>query len=312
MSEASAESPAPKARRRKLRFFVASSILCAFAAAWTYLFGFFQLEVGQQAILQRAGRVVAIVTTPGRHVHWPFPLERRSVVAVDDREFRIGVDAPVALVTRDGQLVHVAYRVAYRVSDAVHYRFGVNDAERAVEGAIRAAVVRAVAQQEFSELVGTGTRVLPPLLVGDLRQSFSSLGLGVDLDSGQAVEILAIAAPDALEQSEEALVAARERRDLAVGDAEVAAANLIDAARASADQQRGDAQAEYDRRIARAEAEATSFRALAQEYKKAPEVVRTRLYLETMEEVLSSARVVVAEPGTAIPPEHDDGAGGEQ
>ena len=89
------------------------------------------------------------------------------------------------------------------------------------------------------------------------------------------------------------VVAAREDREKLIKEAEKYRNSIVPQARGEAQKQIEDAQAYKDQVVAVAEGEADRFAALLVEYKKAPEVTRQRLYLDAVEEVLSSSTKVM-------------------
>ena len=89
------------------------------------------------------------------------------------------------------------------------------------------------------------------------------------------------------------VVAAREDREKLINEAEKYRNSIVPQARGEAQKQIEDAQAYKDQVVAVAEGEADRFAALLVEYKKAPEVTRQRLYLDAVEEVLSSSTKVM-------------------
>jgi membrane protease subunit HflK len=98
------------------------------------------------------------------------------------------------------------------------------------------------------------------------------------------------------------VLGAVQDRNRAVNDAQGYANEVLPKSRAQAVELVESARGSKDASIAEATGDASRFRALATEYQKAPDVVRTRLFLETMEQVLPSVRTVIVEPGTAVMP----------
>ena len=89
------------------------------------------------------------------------------------------------------------------------------------------------------------------------------------------------------------VVAAREDKERLRNEAEKYALSIVPQARGEAQRQLQDAEAYKEKVIAVAEGEADRFTALLTEYQKAPEVTRERLYIDTLEEVMSSSTKVM-------------------
>jgi membrane protease subunit HflK len=98
------------------------------------------------------------------------------------------------------------------------------------------------------------------------------------------------------------VLGAVQDRDRAVNEAQGYANEVLPKARGQAVELVEGARGYKDASIAEATGEASRFRAVAAEYQKAPEVVRTRLFLETMEQVLPEVHTVIVQPGTAVMP----------
>jgi len=116
------------------------------------------------------------------------------------------------------------------------------------------------------------------------------------------VELQDVQPPEAVRAAFDDVLGAKQDRDRAVNEAQGYANEVLPKSRARAVELVESARGYKGARVAEATGQASRFRAIAGEYQKAPEVVRTRLFLETMEEVLPSVRTVIVEPGTAVMP----------
>jgi membrane protease subunit HflK len=138
-------------------------------------------------------------------------------------------------------------------------------------------------------------------------------------DSGllvKGVQLLDAQPPPDVRDAFDDVIAATQDRSRKVHESEGYANEVLPKARAEATELRQAAQAYRDTKVADAAGEAARFTALLVEYRKAPEVTRKRLYLETMEQVLPDVEKVIIEPGTAnvlpyLPLGRPSGAGGE-
>lgn len=124
-------------------------------------------------------------------------------------------------------------------------------------------------------------------------------------ESGLAVlgvELQDVQPPESVRASFDDVLGAKQDRDRAVNEAQGYANEVLPKSRAKAVELVESARGYKGAKVAEASGQASRFRAIAVEYQKAPDVVRTRLFLETMEDVLPSVRTVIIEPGTPVLP----------
>ncbi|VAW74745.1 HflK protein, partial [hydrothermal vent metagenome] len=123
------------------------------------------------------------------------------------------------------------------------------------------------------------------------RYEIGILVSDVNLQDAQPPEEVQAAFSDAIK--------AREDKERLKNEAETYANEVIPKARGRAARQTQEAQAYKESLIAKSQGEASRFNALLEEYKKAPEVTRDRLYLETMETVLRRTNKVIIDSDNA-------------
>lgn len=287
-------------------------------AAWSY-FGWYTLAPGQAAVILQFGRYQRTETEPGLRWHLPPPVQSHVVVnvaSIDKEEF--GARAPeatpaaaeepaeaapgrsgVAMQTSDANIVQVGFVVQYRIKDAFQSRYRIADPREVLrdtaEASVRATVGRNTIDAVLREKRGIVERESLEELQARLDRYESGLEvLGVDLQDVQPPEPVRAAFDDVLGASQD--------RDRAVNEAQGYANEVMPRARAEAIEQVESARGYRDSTIAEATGEAERFRAIAVEYAKAPEVVRTRLFLETMEEVLPKVQTYIVQPGSSVLP----------
>ena len=281
--------------------------------------GLYTLEPGQAAILLQFGRHPenGTVATEGLHWTWPPPIVSRRIVNVGElRNEDFGVvggarraeveaagegDARSAAVneatmqTSDNNIVHVSFAVQYRIADPYRALYNVAD----LGSLVRSAAAAAMRQVAGSMSVDAVLREKRAALTGDaaelLQEVLDSYEAGIEI---QSVELQDVQPPDEVRAAFDDVVAANQDANRAVNEAEGYRNEVLPRARAEAVELNESAVGYRDSKIAEAKGEAGRFLALAEEYRKAPEVTRTRLYLETMEEVLPEVEKVIIEPGS--------------
>jgi membrane protease subunit HflK len=291
--------------RRTLANAVLALLLLGALGAWGSL-GFYILKPGQAAVLLRLGRHAGTVAEPGPHWTLPPPLVERVVVSVgklqsQDFGFRGKEEdsheklLESTMQTSDNNIVRLSFTVQYNIKDAFDARFRVRDVEGVLRDASQAAMREAVGRmtidgvlsEQRGELKLEAQRVLQ-----DILDAYES-GIAV-----ANIQLQEVQPPEEVRAAFDDVNSAVQDANRAVNEAEGYRNEILPHARAEAAETIAQAQGYRDSVIAEATGEAARFRAIATEYHKAPEVTRTRLYLETMESVLPGVDKVIVDPGT--------------
>jgi membrane protease subunit HflK len=301
--------PADKVRRqvgRTLANVFVAAVSLAVLLAWSY-FGFYQIEPGQHAVILRFGLYARTVEEPGLKWHLPPPIESHELVnvaSIEKEQFGFPSDGDAneeqrlegTVQTRDNNLAHVGFVVQYKIKNAFFSRYRVANPRDTLrdtaQAAIREVIGRTTIDGVLAERRGAVERETRDLLQAILDRY--ETGLLVD-----GVQLQEVQPPPEVQEAFDDVIAAAQDRSRAINEAEGYANEVLPRARAQAAELRQGAQGYRDAKVAEAEGEAARFTALLAEYRKAPEVTRKRLYLETMEEVLPSVEKIIVEPGTA-------------
>jgi membrane protease subunit HflK len=259
-------------------------------------------EVGVQL---RFGRPIT-QTGPGLHFHW-WPVESVERVNVTENQTIIGASSTGRTRTSDGlmlsgdqNIVDVRFSVLWSVNDPIAYLFNVRDPEdmvrSAAESAMREVVGRRPAQDIFrDDRAGIADEVRE--ITGRILEGYA---VGVRVSQ---IAIENVAPPAEVADAFDEVQRAEQDEDRFQEEARQYANTLLGDARGQAAQIREDAAAYKNRVINEATGEASRFLAVYNEYIKAPEVTRKRLFLETMEEVLGrSEKVIIEGEGSGVVP----------
>jgi membrane protease subunit HflK len=270
--------------------------------------GAFTLQPGQAAVLLLLGRHVETITQDGFHIRLPPPLVTRTLVNFselrnEDFGFRGTEDenTPAAklreatMQTNDNNIVRVSFAVQYTVADPFLFHFRVKDPDLVVRDAAQAAMREVVGRtsvdgvlREQRALVSSEVR----RLLQDILDSYES-GLRVE-----GVQLQEVSPPAPVRAAFEDVVAANQDANRFVNEAEGYRNEVLPKARAQAAEVVAAAEGDRAAAIAHATGAASRFKALATEYRRAPEVTEKRLYLETMESVLPGVEKIIIEEGT--------------
>ena len=250
--------------------------------------GFYIVSEGERGIVLRFGKYQA-VTNPGPHWHIPTPFEKVEMVDMEQvREFT----HRASMLTEDENIVDIELAVQYLINDPVNFRFRVRSPEATLHDAVQAALREAVGKREMDYVLKEGRPQVASdtkTVTQDMLDRYNSglLVTTVNLQQSQPPEEVQGAFYDAIK--------AREDNIRFVNEAEAYSNGILPQARGEAARILEEATA-YEARIsARAEGDASRFSQLLTEYEKAPDVTRKRLYIETVESVLSSTSKVMVD-----------------
>ncbi|MTW21024.1 FtsH protease activity modulator HflK [Allochromatium palmeri] len=248
--------------------------------------GIYIVEPAERGVVMRFGRYVD-TTGPGPHWHIPTPIE--SVVKVNVDEIST-LTHRAAMLTQDENIVEVELTVQSRIQDAGDYLFQDQDPERTLNDAT-VTVARVVMGQSKLDFVMTEGRGAVSITIKERIQALiDRYKTGLIVTS---VNMQPAKPPEQVKAAFDDAIKAREDKERLENQAEAYSNEVLPSARGNAARILADAKAYRDRVIASSEGETARFSAVLAEYSKAPEVTRERLYLETMEEVLSKNSKVV-------------------
>jgi modulator of FtsH protease HflK len=243
------------------------------------------------------GKPKAEISAPGLHFHF-WPIEQVEKVNTREQLVNIGgssSETPSGLMlSGDQNIVNVVFSVAYQVSDPMLYLFRVTEPDNMLrqisESAMREVVGRSSAQDIFRDNRATIAESVRKTIQATLDQYQSGLSVN-------AVSIEDASPPREVADAFEEVQRAEQDEDRFVEESNKYSNQILGAARGDAAKIREDASGYRTRVVEEANGEAQRFVAIYDQYKKAPDVTRTRLYLETMEGVMAKSNKVIIEQG---------------
>jgi membrane protease subunit HflK len=217
----------------------------------------------------------------------PWPIERiepvnlTQVRQVNDRQ---------SMLTKDENIVDVELTVQYRVSSVEEFLFNVDDPDTTLKQATKSAVRETVGRSEMDFILTEGRQAIADKTKQLLQERLDEYKAGlvvteVNLQQAQPPEAVQAAFADAIK--------AREDQQRLKNEAEAYANDRLPKARGAAARQVAEATAYRDQVVARAEGDASRFTALVAEYRKAPQVTRDRMYLDSMTDVMGGSSKIL-------------------
>lgn len=246
---------------------------------WFAFDSFIVVEERERGVVLRFGKYERQMN-PGLNFKFPRPIE--DVRKVDFTSVR-SVSEEARMLTRDEALVLISFNVQYRVQDPRQFLFGTRDPDDTVSQTAEAAVRQVIGANTLDEILIGQRAALVAEARSLLQTTIAGYGTGIEVTE---VSFQRVEPPPEVKAAFDDAIAAREDRQRLEREAEAYASRVVPEARGAAARVTVDSEGYKEAKIARAEGEASRFSLLADEYRKAPEVTRKRLLLETMEEVL--------------------------
>ncbi len=287
-------------------------LLVALVIAGWLLSGFYRVEPDEQGVVLRFGKFVAI-TQPGLNYHWPYPVETvltPKVTRVNriDIGMRVGDDlrrsAAVMrdvpeeslMLTGDENIVDVDFSVFWVISNAEKYLFNVQNPEGTIKAVAESAMREVIGRTDIQPIL-TGARQNIETGVQELMQhTLDQYGAGVRVTQ---VQLQKVDPPAQVIDAFRDVQAARADAERAQNEAQTYANRVLPEARGEASRVENAAQAYRERTVVEARGQAARFLKVFEEYQKAKDVTRERMYLETMERVLGGVDKVLVDPSAA-------------
>ena len=270
--------------------------------------GVYVVAADERGVVRHLGAVAARVG-PGMHYRLPWPVGRVDVLkATSVMKAGAGFALPtdesqavtgVELLTGDTNILSVALVLQFVVRDPADYLVRIEDPRGYVGLLAQAELTEIVAGMPVDEVLTTGRLAVQDQVRGRTQAVLDRERSGIPITSSN---IMAVTLDRSVAEAFQAVVDAVADREKARNEANTYANALLPKARGEAAAALGEAQNDKRRRVAEARAEAERFLALAREYEKAPEVSRARIYFESIDKILSRARLyVVDSEGGRVP-----------
>jgi membrane protease subunit HflK len=266
------------------------------AALWLAS-GFYIVIEGQRGVVLTFGKF-AEETNPGLRWRLPWPIQSHEIVNLAQvRSVEVGyrgniktkVPKESLMLTDDENIVDIQMAVQYVVKDAKDYLFNVRRPDDSVLQAAETALREVVGKSKMDFVLNQGQRVVEdaaPLMQAILDRYGTGIQISrVNVQNAQPPEQVQAAFDDAQKAGQD-----RERLK---NEGEAYFNDVVPKARGVAQRLLLEAEGYRARAIATAEGDAARFRQVLAEYAKAPAVTRERIYIETMQQILSSTSKIM-------------------
>jgi len=228
----------------------------------------------------------------------PWPVMTYQIVNVtSERVETIGAGGSGRLseglmLTGDENIVDIDFQVVWNINDPAQFLFNLRDPEETMNAVAESAMREIIAQSQLAPILNRDRGAIAARLRDLIQRTLDSYDSGINV---VRVNFDKADPPREVIDAFREVQAAEQERDRLTKEADAYANTVLGAARGDAAQIVEEAEGYRARVVNEAEGEASRFTAVLEEYSKAPEVTRRRLYIETMETVLSGVDKILLE-----------------
>ena len=277
---------------------------------------FYQVGPEERAVVKRFGAVIGI-TDPGLRTRLPFGIDRYQKLATErvlKQEFGFRTEGERAgrtryaakafedeslMLTGDLNIIDLEWVVQYRISDPIKYLYRVREPERTLRDISESVMRRVVGNRLGAEVLTIARVDMQQQAREEMQQVMDLYETGIHIIT---VELQDVIPPARVQPAFNEVNEARQERERTINEAQKQVNQEIPRAEGAALRVVAEAQGYATERVNLAMGESERFNAMLTEYRVAPEVTRTRLYLETLNDVLPRAgRVLVVQDGQLGP-----------
>ncbi|MBL8779397.1 MAG: FtsH protease activity modulator HflK [Alphaproteobacteria bacterium] len=275
----------------------------AFLLLWIAT-GFYQIQPAEQGIVLRFGQYVDTIGS-GLHVRMPPPIETVLRANIGARNqinigFRAGADGRSTqnpdltpdsmMLTGDANIMHVQFTVSWQITNAQDYFFQVEDVEATIRAVADSAMREAVGQSEVDVIMTTDRAKIQEQVRANMQSVLEGYRAGVTII---AVALQDTKPPAPVVDAFNDQQASDTDRQRAINEARTYAGSIIPKATGDASKIVQDAEAFKSQAVTLAQGEAKRFISVYEQYRASPQVTRERLYVETMQRILSRSNKIL-------------------
>jgi len=281
--------------------------------AWT---AYYTVPSDSVAVVQRFGKYLKNVS-PGLHFKLPLGIDVATIVPVKRQlKQEFGFATPGAtdpyqasrdgkreteMVTGDLNAALVEWVVQYRISDPVKFLFDVREPGNTLRDVSESVMREVVGDRTVDEVITIGRQEIESEALAKMQALSTKYAMGLSIDQ---VQLKNINPPQPVQESFNEVNQAQQEKEKLINEARRDYNKVIPLAEGEKDQRIREADGYRLKRINEAEGDAARFSALLAEYRKAPEVTRRRIYIETLQDVLPGIRskIIIDEQTRSILP----------
>ncbi len=304
------------------RSLVKSVLVAGFVLFGAYS-SFYTVQPSEEAVVTRLGRYDR-TTPPGLHFLVPFWVEvatkvRTKLVLQEEFGFRSRDTSQIVtnyskddfekeslMLTGDLNVADVEWIVQYQIADPRKYLFAAQDPQRNIRDVSEAIMRRVVGDRTVNEVLTTGRVEIATEAHKLTQEVLDKYDIGIRVVT---VKLQDVNPPDMVKPSFNEVNAAKQEQEKAINMAEEAYNKIIPEARGKAEETISEAEGYASAIVNRSKGDSERFLMTLKEYRQAPEITRTRIYIETMQELFSRFKnmTIVDEKAKGLLPVYGSG-----
>ncbi|MCC7260243.1 MAG: FtsH protease activity modulator HflK [Alphaproteobacteria bacterium] len=268
--------------------------------------GIYRVEPDEQGVVLRFGQYHN-TTGPGLRYHLPVPIEevlKPRVTSINREE--IGYRSPPMagmserlersipeeslMLTGDENIIDINFEVQWKIKDAKNFLFNVRNPSIAVRNAAESAMREVIGHSDISKALAEGRLEIELAARKLLQETLDAYGAGIEI---VLLQMLKSDPPSDVIDAFRDVQTAKADQERLINEAQSYRNDILPKARGQAEQVLQDADAYKQQVVAHAQGEAARFMSVYEEYKKAKDVTRKRMYIDTMENILGGMDKII-------------------
>ena len=275
--------------------------LLGLAVAFWFFTGVYMVGPDEVGVIRTFGAYTH-QTQPGLNWHYPYPVQTvRTPKVTEVKRIEIGfrttrdgqyrtVEKESLMLTGDENIVDAELIVQYRIKEPENYLFKIVEPELTVREASEASLRTIVGMNNIDETLTTGKYRIQEEAKKQIQAILDKYQSGIQVVAAQLQDV---SPPKQVIAAFKDVASAKEDKNRLINQAEGYRNDVIPKARGEAEAMIRGAEGFKESRIKRAEGDVAKFNTVLKEYRKAKDITRERLYLETMEKVLPGVEKVI-------------------
>jgi modulator of FtsH protease HflK len=291
-------------------------VAIALIVLWAFFSCYTAVPADSVGVLTRFGRYVGILD-PGLRFRFPFGIDRVQHVEIQRQmklEFGFGTrggtnpyqeshdpEEEASMVTGDLNMASVEWVVQFRIDNARDWVFNVLEPQLTLRDASESAMREVIGDRTVDEVLTVGRQEIEDQCLLKLKELSKRYDLGASI---MQVQLKNVHPPGPVQASFNGVNQAQQEREQQINLANGEYNKAVPRARGLAEQKITEAEGYALKRVNEARGDAEKFTSVFQEYAKAPEITRQRLYFETMKEVLPNLerKIILDDKATGVLP----------
>ena len=285
-------------------------------AIWGVFSSFYTVQPEERAVVKRFGQVTGIAD-PGLHFKLPFGVDNVQIVATErvlKQEFgfrsedaltesrtRFSGDLPdeSLMLTGDLNIIQVEWVVQYRIGDPIAYLYAMRDPAQTLHDLSESVMRRVVGNRIGSDVLTVARAEIASTARDEIQAAMDKYENGIRVITVQLQDVVP---PPRVQPAFNEVNEARQELERRINEATRQANEAIPRAEGTAKRVISEAEGYATERVNRALGETARFNAILAEYRDAPAVTRSRMYLEALNQVLPSIGSVIVVQEGQVPP----------